>query len=101
MKKIITLTGIAILVSACATPGLPTSYTVQVDNSFSDSEIALIESAMSSWTALSTDAPTFDIQVTPTFSLYHEMQVPWGVIVIQKDTIADIQATGNDAVGMT
>ena len=101
MKKIFTLTSILILTSACATPGLPCSYTVQIDSSFSDNEIAIIEGAMSSWTGLSTDAATFDFQITPAFSQYHVDQVPWGVIVVQKDSLTDIRAKGNSAVGMT
>jgi hypothetical protein len=59
---------------------------------------------MSSWTVLSSDAPTFDFQVTPAFSEYHEDQVPWSTIVIQKTTLASLRsvpANGNDILADT
>lgn len=87
-----------------ASPGLPCSYSVQIDSSFSNDEIAIIEASMSSWTSLSADAPTFDFQVIPAFSEYHLRQVPWGVIVIQRDTLFDIRSkegAASDTVGLT
>src|SRR5665213_967740 len=97
MKKFILAGILSVSSLACATPGLPTSYTVQIDDSFSAQEIAIIESAMSSWTALSTDAPTFDFQITPAFSEYHVDQVPWGDIVLKKDTLKFIQSVSGNS----
>jgi hypothetical protein len=102
MKKFYVIAGILSVSSiACASPGLPNSYTVQIDDSFSSTEVAIIEASMSSWTALSTDAPTFDFQITPAFSEYHVDQVPWGVIVVKKQSIAYIRSLGSEAVGVT
>jgi len=97
MKKFILAGILSVSSLACATPGLPTSYTVQIDDSFSAQEIAIIESAMSSWTSLSTDAPTFDFQITPAFSEYHVDQVPWGDIVLKKDTLKFIQSVSGNS----
>ena len=93
MKKLIVLI-LCMFCASCASPGLPTSYEVMLDSSFTPDEIAVIEAGITSWYELGPDAPSFYFEVVPTFSLPHEKDVGWSTVVIHKTTVEWVRANG-------
>lgn len=98
MKSLIIATvilGMSMLQGCAAESGLPGGYVVLIDSSFSDSDVAAIETGMSEWSSFK-DGPSFAYQIVPSFSLPVENKVGWTNIVVRKADAKTIRTINND-----